>query len=59
MYKLCALDQIGEPRLDSGYIAPGDTKVEFNPLALLLPEELCWIIDTALFYEVSFLCSFF
>ncbi|KAF7777691.1 hypothetical protein Agabi119p4_3763 [Agaricus bisporus var. burnettii] len=45
--------EIGEPRLDSGYIAPGDTKVEFNPLALLLPEELCWIIDTALFYEME------
>lgn len=47
-----ALGQIGEPRLDSGYIPPGDIKPKFDPLAPLLPEELCWIIDRAFFYEV-------
>jgi hypothetical protein len=46
------LGQIGEPRLDSGYIPPGDPKPTFDPLAPLLPEELCWIIDRSFSYEV-------
>ncbi|KAF9441565.1 hypothetical protein P691DRAFT_779764 [Macrolepiota fuliginosa MF-IS2] len=46
--------EIGEPRLDSGYIPPADaSKPKFDPLALLLPEELCWIIDRAFAYEME------
>ncbi|KAJ3569987.1 hypothetical protein NP233_g4697 [Leucocoprinus birnbaumii] len=45
--------EIGEPRLDSGFIPAGDVKPKFNPLAPLLPEEVCWIIDIAFSYEME------
>ncbi|KXN91924.1 N-alpha-acetyltransferase, 35 NatC auxiliary subunit [Leucoagaricus sp. SymC.cos] len=45
--------EIGEPRLDSGYIPPGEARPKFNPLAPLLPEELCWIIDRSFSYEME------
>ncbi|KAH6919217.1 Mak10 subunit, NatC N-terminal acetyltransferase-domain-containing protein [Coprinopsis sp. MPI-PUGE-AT-0042] len=42
----------GKPRLDTGFI--GDKPpVDFNPLEPLLPEEVCWILDTALGYELE------
>ena len=45
--------QIGEPRLDSGLELPEQTsRPPFDPLAPLLPEELCWMFDTALAYQV-------
>jgi len=44
--------QIGEPRLDSGYIPVGEVGQKFNPFVPLLPEELCWVIDRAFSYEV-------
>ncbi|KAF5349588.1 hypothetical protein D9756_008923 [Leucocoprinus leucothites] len=45
--------EIGEPRLDSGYIPAGGVRPKFNPLAPLLPEEICWIIDRAFSYEME------
>ncbi|EAU81853.1 hypothetical protein CC1G_06064 [Coprinopsis cinerea okayama7 len=49
---LAVLLQIGEPRLDTGYI--GDTPpMPFNPLEPMLPEEICWILDKALGYEME------
>jgi hypothetical protein len=50
---LNVLQQIGEPRLDSGFILDEDNKPPFNPLAPLLPEELCWILDRAFACEVN------
>ncbi|KDR82005.1 hypothetical protein GALMADRAFT_221894 [Galerina marginata CBS 339.88] len=46
--------EIGEPRLDSGLIVREQLRPPFNPLAPLLPEELCWILDRALAYETEF-----
>ncbi|KAI0085943.1 Mak10 subunit, NatC N-terminal acetyltransferase-domain-containing protein [Irpex rosettiformis] len=37
--------EIGEPRMDSGMILEEDKKPPFDSTALLLPEELCWIMD--------------
>jgi len=51
--------QIGEPRLDTGYVDPDvdQEKAEaFDPVQPLLPEEVCWILDRALAYEVSRVC---
>ncbi|KAL9714643.1 N-alpha-acetyltransferase, non-catalitic subunit [Leucoagaricus gongylophorus] len=45
--------EIGEPRLDSGYIPTGEVGHKFNPLVPLLPEELCWVIDRAFSYEME------
>ncbi|KAL1746476.1 Mak10 subunit, NatC N-terminal acetyltransferase-domain-containing protein [Schizophyllum fasciatum] len=48
--------EIGEPRLDSGLGLPEQTsRPPFDPLAPLLPEELCWIFDTALAYQVEWM----
>lgn len=44
--------QIGEPRLDTGLIVQEQLRPPFNPLTPLLPEELCWILDRSLIYEV-------
>ena len=52
IFNFCS--QIGEPRLDGGML--GDREYEkkfpFEPLQPLLPEELCWIIDRSMQYEV-------
>ena len=50
--KLVVLQQIGEPRLDSGIIVQEQLRPPFNPFAPLLPEEVCWILDRAVAYEV-------
>lgn len=46
--------EIGEHRLDTGLMVDPERekKFPFNPLAPLLPEELCWIIDRSFSYEV-------
>ncbi|KAF9019735.1 hypothetical protein BDZ89DRAFT_1072754 [Hymenopellis radicata] len=41
--------EIGEPRLDSGMVSGPP----FDPLTLLLPQELCWIIDRSFAYEME------
>ncbi|KAF8172074.1 Mak10 subunit, NatC N-terminal acetyltransferase-domain-containing protein [Pholiota molesta] len=46
--------EIGEPRLDSGIIVQEQLRPPFDPTALLLPEELCWVLDRALAYEIEF-----
>lgn len=45
--------QIGEPRLDTGLIIQEQVRPPFNPSQPLLPEEICWILDRALAFEVS------
>lgn len=45
--------QIGEPRLDSGVVVPEQITGPFEPLQLLLPEEICWILDRSLAFEVG------
>ncbi|KAK7438437.1 N-alpha-acetyltransferase, non-catalitic subunit [Stygiomarasmius scandens] len=45
--------EIGEPRLDTGMTVGTRDKRPFNPLAPLLPEELCWIIDRSISYEME------
>lgn len=50
----CNLEtQIGEPRLDTGLIIQEQVRPPFNPSQSLLPEEICWILDRALAFEVS------
>ncbi|KAF9480902.1 hypothetical protein BDN70DRAFT_877091 [Pholiota conissans] len=46
--------EIGEPRLDSGLIVQEQVRPPFDPLMLLLPEEVCWVLDRALAYETEF-----
>lgn len=39
--------------MDSGLVLDDEaTKPQFNPLALLLPEEVCYILDRAIACEV-------
>ncbi|KII89424.1 hypothetical protein PLICRDRAFT_160784 [Plicaturopsis crispa FD-325 SS-3] len=46
--------EIGEPRLDSGAIIEEQEKrPPFDPLQLLLPEELCWILDRSFACEME------
>ncbi|PCH38539.1 Mak10-domain-containing protein [Wolfiporia cocos MD-104 SS10] len=37
--------EIGEPRMDSGMVLEDQRTPRFDPLAPLLPQEVCWIID--------------
>ncbi|KAF9032977.1 Mak10 subunit, NatC N-terminal acetyltransferase-domain-containing protein [Panaeolus papilionaceus] len=46
--------EIGEPRLDSGVVVPEQITGPFEPLQLLLPEEICWILDRSLAFETEF-----
>ena len=45
--------QVGEPRMDSGMVSEGDQRPPFEPLAPLLPEEVCYILDRAFIVEVN------
>ncbi|KZT18829.1 Mak10-domain-containing protein [Neolentinus lepideus HHB14362 ss-1] len=45
--------EIGEPRMDSGMIPEAAERPEFQPLALLLPEEVCWVMDRILACEIE------
>ncbi|KIK64309.1 hypothetical protein GYMLUDRAFT_71269 [Collybiopsis luxurians FD-317 M1] len=46
--------EIGEPRLDTGMQLDGATQqASFDPLTPLLPEEICWIIDRSMAYEME------
>ena len=43
-----------DPKMDSGYLAPGETlEDEYDVLRTLLPEEVVGIMDQMLCYEVS------
>ncbi|KAJ7221510.1 Mak10 subunit, NatC N-terminal acetyltransferase-domain-containing protein [Mycena pura] len=44
--------EIGEPRLDSGMATEVDQRPPFDPWAPLLPQEVCWIIDRSISYEM-------
>jgi N-alpha-acetyltransferase 35, NatC auxiliary subunit len=45
--------QVGDPRMDSGLILDEEAeRPHFNPLAPLLPEEVCYILDRAITCEV-------
>lgn len=52
------VEQIMEPRLDSALAGgeAGNTS-QFNVLTPLSPEEVCWILDTALASEVVHLVT--
>lgn len=42
-----------DPKMDSGYLAPGETlEDDYNVLGELLPEEVIGIMDQMLCYEV-------
>lgn len=48
-----------EPRLDSALASSSkDTGPDFDVLTPLLPEEVCWIMDSALAAEVSCVPSY-
>ncbi|KAG6852706.1 hypothetical protein C0991_009691 [Blastosporella zonata] len=53
LYDAMSAFEIGEPRLDSGLILENEVSPQFNPAAPLLPQELCWIMDRALAYEIE------
>ncbi|KAL0947711.1 hypothetical protein HGRIS_013796 [Hohenbuehelia grisea] len=48
-----AVFEIGDPKLDSGMTPEGHDVLKFDPAAPLLPEELCWIMDRSLAYEMQ------
>ncbi|KAF8835779.1 hypothetical protein BDN67DRAFT_974919 [Paxillus ammoniavirescens] len=45
--------EIGEPRFDSGMALMDQSGPVFDPLAPLLPEEVCWIIDRSFACEME------
>ncbi len=45
--------QIGEPRLDTGLVPQEYLRPPFDPITPLLPEEVCWILDRAMAFEVN------
>ncbi|KAJ3488544.1 hypothetical protein NLI96_g2764 [Meripilus lineatus] len=45
--------EIGEPRMDSGMILEQADRPTFEPLTPLLPQEICWILDTSLSCEME------
>ncbi|KAF9239144.1 Mak10 subunit, NatC N-terminal acetyltransferase-domain-containing protein [Melanogaster broomeanus] len=45
--------EIGEPRFDSGLALMDKSRPVFDPLAPLLPEEVCWIIDRSFACEME------
>ncbi|KAF5367224.1 hypothetical protein D9757_012228 [Collybiopsis confluens] len=51
--------EIGEPRLDTGMQLENNStpKDTFDPLTALLPEEICWIIDRSMAYEMEWHAS--
>ena len=43
-----------DPKMDSGYLAPGETlEDDYDVLRTLLPEEVVGIMDQMLCYEVG------
>lgn len=53
LYAGLVLAKIGEPRFDSGMALMDESRPTFDPLAPLLPEEVCWIIDRSFACEVN------
>lgn len=45
--------EVMDPRMDSGVERPEYPKGSFDPYSLLLPEEVCWIIDRTFAAEMS------
>lgn len=45
--------EIGEPRMDSGMVLEEAQRPPFDPLAPLLPEEVCWILDRSISCEIA------
>ncbi|KAI6046740.1 Mak10 subunit, NatC N-terminal acetyltransferase-domain-containing protein [Pisolithus marmoratus] len=53
LHEAMAAFEIGEPRFDSGLALLDDSRPPFDPLAPLLPEEVCWIIDRTFSCEMA------
>ncbi|KAH7890082.1 Mak10 subunit, NatC N-terminal acetyltransferase-domain-containing protein [Phlebopus sp. FC_14] len=53
LHDAMAAFEIGEPRFDSGMALMDASRPVFDPLALLLPEEVCWIIDRSFACEME------
>ncbi|CCM04573.1 uncharacterized protein FIBRA_06754 [Fibroporia radiculosa] len=45
--------EIGEPRMDSGMLLEQQHHPSFNPSTLMLPEEVCWIIERTFACEME------
>ncbi|KAH9842464.1 Mak10-domain-containing protein [Rhodofomes roseus] len=45
--------EIGEPRMDSGMVTESQQRPPFDPLAPMLPQEICWILDRAFACEME------
>ncbi|KAK2460682.1 hypothetical protein APHAL10511_007152 [Amanita phalloides] len=45
--------EIGEPRLDTGFVNDDENPSAFDPLTPMLPEEICWILDRAFACEAG------
>ncbi|KAI6103725.1 hypothetical protein EDD16DRAFT_1641098 [Pisolithus croceorrhizus] len=54
LHDAMAAFEIGEPRFDSGLALLDDSRPPFDPLAPLLPEQVCWVIDHAVSCETTF-----
>ncbi|KAI9508819.1 Mak10 subunit, NatC N-terminal acetyltransferase-domain-containing protein [Russula earlei] len=54
LYDAMSALEIGDPRMDSGLILDEEARrPQFNPLALLLPEEVCYILDRVIACEME------
>ncbi|KAL4064339.1 Mak10 subunit, NatC N-terminal acetyltransferase-domain-containing protein [Scleroderma citrinum] len=53
LHDAMAAFEIGEPRFDSGLALLDGSRPPFKPLAPLLPEEVCWIIDRTFACEME------
>ncbi|KAI0317487.1 Mak10 subunit, NatC N-terminal acetyltransferase-domain-containing protein [Amylostereum chailletii] len=52
LYDTMTALEIGEPRMDSGVVLDEERRPPFEPLAPLLPEELCYILDRSFSCEM-------
>jgi len=54
LYDAMSALEIGDPRMDSGLILEDEARrPRFNPLAPLLPEEVCYILDRVIACEME------
>ncbi|KAI0062099.1 Mak10-domain-containing protein [Artomyces pyxidatus] len=58
LYDSMSALEIGDPRMDSGIALDEEQRPDFQPLAPLLPEELCYILDRLLACEMEWHSGF-
>ncbi|KAI0046941.1 Mak10-domain-containing protein [Auriscalpium vulgare] len=58
LYDSMSALEIGDPRMDSGMALDDEQRPPFEPLAPLLPEELCYILDRMIACEMEWHAGF-